>query len=154
MLSTFISDFIFIQIECGECLRGRKHNGMWEMRPVVVCLTSVDCNTRAKCWAPSYPIRFLSRSSMVTVWSGEKRTVCEKRQVLICLTLFDCNASARCWAPSSAISFSERQTVVSVSKGEERIVCERWANSLFVSLYSILMPEPNVGHLHLRFHSD
>ena len=72
MSSTFSSDSIPIQIECGECLKGRKENSMWRMRQILVCVTLFDCNALARCWAPWAPIWLLLRLSVVSVWRREK----------------------------------------------------------------------------------
>ena len=48
MLSTFISEFILAEIQCGECLKGRKESSMWEVRQLLVCLTLFDFNATAK----------------------------------------------------------------------------------------------------------
>ena len=154
MLSTFISDSILRETECGECLKGRKDNSMWEVRQLVVFLTLFDCNASARCWAPSSPISFSFRSSVVSVWGAESTMVCERWDQSLFVSLQSIVIPEPNVEHLHTRFDSYPDRVWWLSEAEKREQYVRRDKSLFVSHYSTVMPQPDVEHLHLRFHSQ
>ncbi len=65
MLSSFWSDFIVLEVKCGECLCEVCVNVEKMNKSVVVTL--LICRALAMCCAPSGPISLLKRLSVVSV---------------------------------------------------------------------------------------
>ena len=67
MLRSLTTDFIRVEVKCGECLKKIVSEWMNKKKIDVDSVTLFCSRTLAKYFAPSSPIRLHSRSSVVSV---------------------------------------------------------------------------------------
>jgi hypothetical protein len=67
LFGSFIPDFIVSEVECGECLR-EKSEDMKEKDEEKKMFTSFSRKASASCLAPSAPIPFRARLSVMIVF--------------------------------------------------------------------------------------
>ncbi len=146
MLSTFSSNLISEEVECGECLCEIWKIKMRRLARVVCSPCSLLVLHPS---AEHLQLQFDSKRGRVwwvSVWNMKDKdeTIGESSM----FTLFSFSASLKCWAPLAPIWFQERSSVVSVCVKYEiwkmrrlvRVVC---------SPCSVLVLHPSAEHLQL-----